>query len=161
MFTKVKKNSIEINILNSHDLSNFVNNHKEHKNWIHQNDFKASPGQFLIIPSSDGHIEKILVGRSDSNDVYRDFFCYKLSKCLPNKSYHFSNLEEGSTLPYLSWALGCYSYNSSPKNNSKLYLPEKISTEVQNLVKSIFFTMDLINHQANVLTTENFAKNIR
>ena len=161
MFTKVKKNSIEINILNSHDLSNFVNNHKEHKNWIHENDFKASPGQFLIIPSSDGHIEKILVGRSDSNDVYRDFFCYKLSKCLPNKTYHFSNLEEGSTLPYLSWALGCYSYNSSPKNNSKLYLPEKISTEVQNLVKSIFFTMDLINHPANVLTTENFAKNIR
>ena len=161
MFTKNKKNSTEITILKSGDLNQFIDSHKKYKNWIHENNFKASPGQYLIIPSNDGQIEKVLVGRSDSNDVYSDFFCYKLSKSLPNRNYYFSNLEEGSTLPYLSWALGNYSYNSPSKNNSKLYLPEKIYDEVQNLVKSIFFTMDLINQPANILNTENFAKTIK
>ncbi len=161
MFTKNKKNSTEITILKSGDLNQFIASHKEYKNWIHENNFKASPGQYLIIPSKDGQIEKVLVGRSDSNDVYSDFFCYKLSKSLPNRNYYFSNLEEGSTLPYLSWALGNYSYNSPSKNNSKLYLPEKIYDEVQNLIKSIFFTMDLINQPANILNTENFAKTIK
>ncbi len=161
MFTKNKKNSTEITILKSRDLNQFIASHKEYKNWIHENNFKASPGQYLIIPSKDGQIEKVLVGRSDSSDVYSDFFCYKLSKSLPNRNYYFSNLEEGSTLPYLSWALGNYSYNSPSKNNSKLYLPEKIYDEVQNLVKSIFFTMDLINQPANILNTENFAKTIK
>ena len=161
MFTKNKKNSTEITILKSGDLNQFIVSHKEYKNWIHENNFKAYPGQYLIIPSKDGQIEKVLVGRSNSNDVYSDFFCYKLSKSLPNRNYYFSNLEEGSTLPYLSWALGNYSYNSPSKNNSKLYLPEKIYDEVQNLVKSIFFTMDLINQPANILNTENFAKTIK
>lgn len=161
MFTKNKKNSTEITILKSGDLNQFIASHKEYKNWINENNFKASPGQYLIIPSKDGQIEKVLVGRSDSNDVYSDFFCYKLSKSLPNRNYYFSNLEEGSTLPYLSWALGNYSYNSPSKNNSKLHLPEKIYDEVQNLVKSIFFTMDLINEPANILNTENFAKTIK
>jgi len=161
MFTKNKKNSTEITILKSGDLNQFIANHKEYKNWINENNFKASPGQYIIIPSKDGQIEKVLVGRNDSNDVYSDFFCYKLSKSLPNRNYYFSNLEEGSTLPYLSWALGNYSYNSPSKNNSKLYLPEKIYDEVQNLVKSIFFTMDLINQPANILNTENFAKTIK
>ncbi len=161
MFTKNKKNSTEITILKSGDLDKFIDSHKEYKNWIHENNFKASPGQYLIIPSNDGQIEKVLVGRSDSNDIYSDFFCYKLTKSLPNRNYYFSNLEDSSTLPYLSWALGTYSYNSPSKNNSKLYLPEKIYDEVQNLVKSIFFTMDLINHPANVLNTDNFAKTIK
>jgi leucyl aminopeptidase len=161
MFTKNKKNSTEITILKSGDLNKFIDSHNQYKNWIHENNFKASPGQYLIIPSNDGQIERVLVGRSDSNDVYRDFFCYKLSKSLPNRNYYFSNLEDGSTLPYLSWALGNYRYNSPSKNTSKLYLPEMIYDEVQNLVKSIFFTMDLINHPANILNTENFSKTIK
>ena len=78
MFTKNKKNSTEITILKSGDLNKFIDSHNQYKNWIHENNFKASPGQYLIIPSNDGQIERVLVGRSDSNDVYRVFFCYKL-----------------------------------------------------------------------------------
>ncbi|MEC7088620.1 MAG: leucyl aminopeptidase family protein, partial [Pseudomonadota bacterium] len=72
--------------------------------------------------------------------------------------YYISNLDPDDILPYISWALGCYKYDSAPISTSKLFLPDKIHNEVSIHVESIFFTMDLINHPANRLTTEEFAK---
>ena len=53
--------------------------------------------------------------------------------------------------------MGGYGYNKIQNNQPKLYLPDEIKDEVENTVKSIYFTMDLINHPANILNTDYFA----
>ena len=81
-----------------------------------------------------------------------------MAKKLPGNNYYISNLEPLDIIPYLSWALSCYKYDSAPISRSKLFLPKEIYSEVSVHVESIFFTMDLINHPANKLTTNEFAK---
>ena len=161
MFTKNRNNAIEIELISKNKLNNYIKENPDQKRWIEQNTFTADPGELVIIPQDKDNIRKVLLGRTYENDVYSKFICSNLSKKLPGNNYYISNLDPDDILPYISWALGCYKYDSAPISTSKLFLPDKIYNEVSIHVESIFFTMDLINHPANRLTTEEFAKIIR
>ena len=158
MFTKNRNNAIEIELISKNKLNNYIKENPDQKRWIEQNTFTADPGELVIIPEDKDNIRKVLLGRTYENDVYSKFICSNLSKKLPGNNYYISNLDPDDILPYISWALGCYKYDSAPISTSKLFLPDKIYNEVSIHVESIFFTMDLINHPANRLTTEEFAK---
>lgn len=158
MFTKNINNAIEIELISKNKLNNYIKENPDQKRWIEQNTFTADPGELVIIPQDKDNIRKVLLGRTYENDVYSKFICSNLSKKLPGNNYYISNLDPDDILPYISWALGCYKYDSAPISTSKLFLPDKIYNEVSIHVESIFFTMDLINHPANRLTTEEFAK---
>ena len=158
MFTKNRNNAIEIELISKNKLNNYIKENPDQKRWIEQNTFTADPGELVIIPQDKDNIRKVLLGRTYENDVYSKFICSNLSKKLPGNNYYISNLDPDDILPYISWALGCYKYDSAPISTSKLLLPDKIHNEVSIHVESIFFTMDLINHPANRLTTEEFAK---
>ena len=158
MFTKNRNNAIEIELISKNKLNNYIKENPDQKRWIEQNTFTADPGELVIIPQDKDNIRKVLLGRTYENDVYSKFICSNLSKKLPGNNYYISNLDPDDILPYISWALGCYKYDSAPISTSKLFLPDKIYNEVSIHVESIFFTMDLINHPANRLTTEEFAK---
>lgn len=158
MFTKNRNNAIEIELISKNKLNNYIKENPDQKRWIEQNTFTADPGELVIIPQDKDNIRKVLLGRTYENDVYSKFICSNLPKKLPGNNYYISNLDPDDILPYISWALGCYKYDSAPISTSKLFLPDKIYNEVSIHVESIFFTMDLINHPANRLTTEEFAK---
>ena len=158
MFTKNRNNAIEIELISKNKLNNYIKENPDQKRWIEQNTFTADPGELVIIPQDKDNIRKVLLGRTYENDVYSKFICSNLSKKLPGNNYYISNLDPDDILPYISWALGCYKYDSAAISTSKLFLPENIHNEVSIHVESIFFTMDLINHPANRLTTEEFAK---
>lgn len=158
MFTKNRNNAIEIELISKNKLNNYIKENPDQRRWIEQNTFTADPGELVIIPQDKDNIRKVLLGKTNENDVYSKFICSNLPKKLPGNNYYISNLDPDDILPYISWALGCYKYDSAPISTSKLFLPGKIHNEVSIHVESIFFTMDLINHPANRLTTEEFAK---
>ena len=158
MFTKNRNNAIEIELISKNKLNNYIKENPDQRRWIEQNTFTADPGELVIIPQDKDNIRKVLLGKTYENDVYSKFICSNLPKKLPGNNYYISNLDPDDILPYISWALGCYKYDSPPISTSKLFLPDKINNEVSIHVESIFFTMDLINHPANRLTTEEFAK---
>ncbi len=158
MFTKNRNNAIEIELISKNKLNNYIKKNPDQRRWIEQNTFTADPGELVIIPQDKDNIRKVLLGKTNENDVYSKFICSNLPKKLPGNNYYISNLDPDDILPYISWALGCYKYDSAPISTSKLFLPGKIHNEVSIHVESIFFTMDLINHPANKLTTEEFAK---
>ena len=158
MFTKNRNNAIEIELISKNKLNNYLKENPDQRSWIEQNTFTADPGEVVIIPKDKDNIRKVLLGKPNENDVYSKFICSNLAKKLPTNNYYISNLDPDDILPYISWALGCYKYDSEPISTSKLFLPSKIHSEVSIHVESIFFTMDLINHPANRLTTEEFAK---
>ena len=158
MFTKNRNNAIEIELISKNKLNNYIKENPDQRRWIEQNTFTADPGELVIIPQDKDNIRKVLLGKTNENDVYSKFICSNLPKKLPGNNYYISNLDPDDILPYISWALGCYKYDSAPISTSKLFLPENIHNEVSIHVESIFFTMDLINHPANRLTTEEFAK---
>ena len=158
MFTKNRNNAIDIELISKNKLKNYIKENPDQRKWIEQNTFTADPGELVIIPQDKDNIRKVLLGRTYENDVYSKFICSNLSKKLPGNNYYISNLDPDDILPYISWALGCYKYDSAAISTSKLFLPDNIQNEVSIHVESIFFTMDLINHPANRLTTEEFAK---
>ena len=158
MFTKNRNNAIEIELISKNKLNNYIKENPDQRGWIEQNTFTADPDELVIIPQDKDNIRKVLLGKTNENDVYSKFICSNLPKKLPSNNYYISNLDPDDILPYISWALGCYKYDSAPISTSKLFLPGKIHNEVSIHVESIFFTMDLINHPANRLTTEEFAK---
>jgi len=158
MFTKNRNNAIEIELISKNKLNNYIKENPDQRRWIEQNTFTADPGELVIIPQDKDNIRKVLLGKTNENDIYSKFICSNLPKKLPGNNYYISNLDPDDILPYISWALGCYKYDSAPISTSKLFLPGKIHNEVSIHVESIFFTMDLINHPANRLTTEEFAK---
>ncbi len=158
MFTKNRNNAIEIELISKNKLNNYLKENPDQRSWIEQNTFTADPGEVVIIPKDKDNIRKVLLGKPNENDVYSKFICSNLAKKLPTNNYYISNLDPDDILPYISWALGCYKYDSEPISTPKLFLPGKIHSEVSIHVESIFFTMDLVNHPANRLTTEEFAK---
>ena len=158
MFTKNRNNAIEIELISKNKLKNYIKENPDQRKWIEQNTFTADPGELVIIPQDKDNIRKVLLGKTNENDVYSKFICSNLPKKLPGNNYYISNLDPDDILPYISWALGCYKYDSAAISTSKLFLPDNIHNEVSIHVESIFFTMDLINHPANRLTTEEFAK---
>ena len=152
------RDRIEIELVSKNKLNSYLKENPDQRSWIEQNTFTADPGEVIIIPKDTNSIRKVLLGKPDENNVYSKFICSNLAKKLPGNNYYISNLEPLDIIPYLSWALSCYKYDSAPISRSKLFLPTEIYSEVSVHVESIFFTMDLINHPANKLTTNEFAK---
>ena len=161
MFINNNKNAIPISVLGKNDLKNFSKDNLTQNNWIEQNNFSAKPGEILLVPDDNGKIESVLIGENTRDNPYSKLFAYKLSQSLPINNYYFSNINTTDHLPYISWAMGGYGYNKIQNNQPKLYLPDEIKDEVENTVKSIYFTMDLINHPANILNTDYFAELIK
>lgn len=113
------------------------------KNWINSQQFTAKPDTWLQIPSSEGLIEKILIGHRDKDDV---FFIGSLATALPKNIYM---LAEFHPLAALAWGMGAYQftkYKTPSKKISQLLLPkDKDSQFIIQQLKAIYFIRDLIN----------------
>lgn len=116
------------------------------KNWVNTQQFTAKPDTWCQIPSSQGTIEKILIGNRGINDV---FFIGSLASALPKNIYM---LEEFHPLAALAWGMGAYQFTKykTPSNNINqlLLLPKDKEFQSQQIIqqlKAIYFIRDLIN----------------
>jgi len=115
------------------------------KNWVNTQQFTAKPDTWCQIPSSQGTIEKILIGNRDKNDV---FFIGSLASALPKNIY---TLEEFHPLAALAWGMGAYQftkYKTPSDNINQLLLPKNKAFQSQWIIqqlKAIYLIRDLIN----------------
>jgi leucyl aminopeptidase len=131
------------------------------KNWIKTQNFTAKPNTICQVPTSDGKLDKVLVGQRDENDV---FILGNLSTALPKENY---SLEIFHPLSALAWGMGAYQftkYKASNKTINQLFLPKEHQYLIHQ-IKAIYLVRDLINTPTEEMgpkelaeTTERMAK---
>ena len=75
MFTKNINNAIEIELISKNKLNNYIKENPDQRRWIEQNTFAADPGELVIVPQDKDNIRKVLLGKTNENDVYSKFIC--------------------------------------------------------------------------------------
>tara|TARA_Y100000590_G_scaffold364139_1_gene422323 strand:- start:78528 stop:79883 length:1356 start_codon:yes stop_codon:yes gene_type:complete len=158
VFSESKKKSIPIHIISRDKLKGHLLSNKDDANWVKANNYDASPGQVLCIPNNKGELSSVIFGKPLQSDPYSRLFSYKLPKCLPLNNYYFSNLDDNDSLPFISWAMGCYDYRNKDKEMPRIYIPSHFKQEITNIAESMELTMDLVNHPANLLNPDYFSE---
>ena len=134
---------------------------KEIQHWISDTDFEALPGRTCLISSSDGKLEKILVGVSNSTNMWD---CGNLSQELPKGIYNFQHSNSKDVEKWaLGWVLGSYQFDQYKKSKStkkaRIILPN--SSTIERTVEAIFLTRDLINTPAEDMGPAHLANAAR
>lgn len=120
-------------------------------------DFKAGPGQHLVLPSASGSIAAVLLGVEPDDAAVRDpFWAGKLPPLLPPGAYHLAGAVQNPFLAALAWELGSYSFTkfrAAAKPLPQLAVPDGVDAgRVENIAAAIALGRDLINRPANDLT---------
>ncbi|NER85295.1 MAG: leucyl aminopeptidase family protein, partial [Leptolyngbya sp. SIO1D8] len=125
------------------------------KPWIEAMGFKAEPGTFCLLPSTeaDKGIAKVLVGRPATLDLW---LLGLLSKTLPPNQYTLASelTAAEATALTLGWRLGQYRfmrYKQDASNSlAELITPANADTAyIEAVVEATFLARDLINTPAN------------
>jgi len=161
-FAKSSTKALPIIPLTKDNLSGWCKEQKkEIQHWVSDTAFEALPGKTCLISSSDGKLEKILVGVSNITNMWD---CGNLSQELPKAIYKFqhSNSEDVEKWA-LGWVLGSYQFDryqkSKSKKKAKIFLPKSSNSE--RIVEAIFLTRDLINTPAEDMGPAHLASAAR
>lgn len=117
------------------------------RQWLENNGFNASPGQFINLPDAQGQIDSVLVGY-DPNDVLTALGA--VSPELAVGDYRLAAVPEAfdEKLLLLGWSLGQYRfarYKSHKEYGARLHLPEALRDQVLSLQQAHYMVRDLIN----------------
>ena len=148
-FAKSSSKALPIIPITKDNLSGWCKKQrKEIQHWISTTGFDALPGRTCLISSSNGKLEKALVGVRNITNMWD---CGNLSKDLPKGIYKFQHSNSNDVEKWaLGWALGSYQFDRYLKSKStkkaKVFLPKNSNSE--SIVEAIFLTRDLINTPA-------------
>lgn len=128
--------------------------------WIDAMGFKAEPGTFCLLPGVDQGVSKVLVGRSESLDMW---LLGLLSHALPPNQYYLVNefTAAEATALTLGWKLGQYRFTryksgSDYKASAELVPPDTADTAyIEAVIEATFLARDLINTPANDMGPDN------
>ena len=134
---------------------------KEIQNWVLSTGFEALPGKTCLISSLDGKLEKVLVGVSNSTNMWD---CGNLSKELPKGTYKFQHPRSKDIEKWaLGWVLGSYHFGQYQKTKTtkkaKVFLTN--SSTFERTVEAVFLTRDLINMPAEDMGPAHLANAAR
>jgi leucyl aminopeptidase len=118
--------------------------------------FSARPGQFLVLPDSQGAIASVLLGVEPADDRRRDAFAPgRLAALLPAGDYALSGEIDDLDLAVLGWLLQAYRFDRYRKPvpiAARLVLPDGVDGEELSLIaQSVWLARDLVNTPANDL----------
>jgi len=166
--TKKTAKSLPLNLMTKSELKEWLKTQPENiQCLVKSNDFSAKKGSTLTISSANGKTERILVGVSEKDKLYK---ISSLPSKLPKNSggYYIENDLDAQTATQASigWALGTYDFatykTSEKKDYSKLVLPatadKKYVTAVANGMKLV---RDLINTPTNDMLPSDLEKAAR
>jgi leucyl aminopeptidase len=115
-------------------------------------DFKAQPGRILLVPATDGSIERVLFGVGDKANALS---MGSLAQNLPSGDYRIAAAprEFSATLVAVAWGLGAYAFERYKKRKRpapKLAPPEGADmAEAQRIVSAAWLVRDLVNTPTN------------
>jgi len=119
--------------------------------WLEMSGFTASPGSYCLIPSKDGELERVLVGKPSTFDTWT---LGRLAQTLPAQKYQLADdfLPELATKLCLGWALGQYRftrYKQIADALPELEYPETADEHyITAAAEATYLVRDLINTPA-------------
>lgn len=124
------------------------------RRFAEANGFKAKPGAYLALPTSEGGIDQVLFGIEDDTGKARDLFRPgQLPSLLPPGVYRFANAPHDVRLATLAFALGCYRftrYRKAEPPKVRLAAPDGVDINViARIAQAATMARDLINTPAN------------
>ncbi len=120
-------------------------------------DFKAQSGRMLLVPATDGSIERVLFGLGEKANV---FALGALAQHLPEGDYRFAAAprEFSATMVAVAWGLGSYAFDRYKKRKrpaSRLAAPDGADmAEAARLVSASWLARDLVNTPTNDMGPE-------
>src|SRR5688572_10132597 len=116
--------------------------------------FEPKAGRHLLLPGSDGGLDRVLFALEPADEPLRDpFRPGALAGVLPPGNYRFDNAPHDARLGALAFALGSYRfsrYRKAESNNGKLEMPEGVDADdLTRIIEGVWLARDLINTPAN------------
>lgn len=132
------------------------------QNWLQSTGYKATSGARGLLCTSEGHLEKVIVGMNNDDD-WTAFG--QLATNLPKGIYRIEgNLSKQQHYQAaLAWGLGAYQfskYKSVPEINARLALPSGVfdSDYLNATLQAVYLVRDLINTPTDDMTPADLGK---
>ena len=128
--------------------------------WVEGVGFEANPGQTALVPSAEGGLGGVLLGRDDTAGLWS---LAGLPGSLPLGAYHLANADDPgqAAKAALGWALGCYRfdrYRSGGRAPANLAWPDAVDRDaVAAAATATGLVRDLVNTPAGDMGPEELA----
>lgn len=135
------------------------------KNWVKAVGFQAAAGEVCLVPSRDGHVQKVLFGLSRKSEPWQ--YARLADKLPPGRYSLVTPLEaEEADAAALGWMLAAYSftrYKQKPKlQRPVLTWPEQADVaKITALARAIGLGRDLISTPAEDLGPEQLSASVK
>lgn len=117
--------------------------------------FAARPGQHCLLPSAEGGLAAVLLGRDGTSRRPDPFAPGRLAALLPAGDYALQGEIDDPALAALGWLLQAYRFDRYRKPSparARLVMPEGVDgEEVSRIAESAALARDLVNTPANDL----------
>lgn len=145
--------AVPIHVIRSSEWSQWIERHSETlRRMAAAHDFQAQNARILLVPATDGAIERVLFGASDKANVN---VIGALAQHLPSGNYRiaFAPREFAGTASAVAWGLGAYAFDRYKKRKRPapmLVAPEGADMkEAARLVEASWLVRDLVNTPTN------------
>lgn len=145
--------AVPIEIIRTSEWGQWVERHSQTlRRLAAAHDFQAQNGRILLVPATDGAIERVLFGAGDKANVN---VIGALAQHLPAGDYRiaFAPREFGGTATSIAWGLGAYVFDRYKKRKRPAPLlapPEGADlAEAARVIEASWLVRDLVNTPTN------------
>ncbi|MFO1016621.1 MAG: leucyl aminopeptidase family protein [Hyphomonadaceae bacterium] len=145
--------AIPIHALRTNEWSHWIERHSETlRRLAAAHDFQAQNGRILLVPATDGAVERVLFGVGDKANAN---VMGALAQHLPAGDYRiaFAPREFNATATAIAWGLGAYAFDRYKKRKRpapQLAPPEGADmAEAARVVEASWLARDLVNTPTN------------
>jgi len=145
--------AVPIHVIRSGEWRQWIERHSETlRRMAAAHDFQAQNGRILLVPATDGAIERVLFGAGDKANVN---VIGALAQHLPAGDYRiaFAPRELNGTAAAIAWGLGAYVFDRYKKRKRPAPLlapPEGADmAEAARIVEASWLARDLVNTPTN------------
>lgn len=157
-FAAAEASAIPIHVLRTGSWRHWSETHSETlRRMAAAYDFRAQNGRMLVVPATDGTIERVLFGVADNANA---MMIGALAQHLPAGDYKFAfgPREFAPTQVAIAWGLGAYAfdrYKPRKRPAPRLVLPEGVDrAEAERVVRAAWLARDLVNTPTNDMGPE-------
>ncbi len=145
--------AVPIHALRTSEWGHWIERHSETlRTLAAAHDFQAQNGRILLVPATDGAIERVLFGVGDKANAMS---MGALAQHLPAGDYRiaFAPREFGATATAIAWGLGAYAFDRYKKRKRpapRLAPPDGADmAEATRIVEASWLARDLVNTPTN------------
>jgi len=145
--------AVPIHALRTNEWSHWIERHSDTLlRLAAAHDFQAQNGRILLVPATDGAIERVLFGVGDKANATA---MGALAQNLPAGDYRiaFAPREFAGTATAIAWGLGAYAFDRYKKRKRpapRLAPPEGADMEeAANIIRASWLARDLVNTPTN------------